>query len=141
MNARRTTVPSCRRAPSAPPMQWQKPSLPRRNADQRPPKIITGTALGRRDTRDKHTHTDRERVVAWALPLSFPPLSSSLLIRSPFPFIECQIMFGWSGLVPKFPGSAVFLPFPTREGQWHPRSARAKGRKEGRTIDADGRRE
>ena len=37
--------------------------------------------------------------------------SSSLLIRSPFPFIECQIMFGWSGLVPKFLGSGGFCPF------------------------------
>ena len=63
--------------------------------------------------------------------------SSSLLIRSPFPFIECQIMFGWSGLVPKFLGSGGFCPFQLArrfgsDGILKGEYARAKGRKEGR---------
>ena len=99
--------------------------------------------------RDRETDTERELRPGWGLipsrsprpPPPPPSLPPSLLIRSPFPFIECQIMFGWSDLVPKSPGGRQRRFFAVsnslvNSGRWHPREERKEGREEGRT---DGR--
>ena len=99
---------SCTPPPSAP-SPSRLPSMAMALLPARPPTAPNNNwqlAPRSEDGRD----TDTERVVGglWASsPFPFP----SLLIRSPLPFIECQIMFGWGGLVPKFPSGAFFCRF------------------------------
>ena len=136
------------------PARYQRP--PRTNNNWHRARRTSTDATGQRD---RKTDTQRELRPGWGLipsPLARPPppsLPPSLLIRSPFPFIECQIMFGWSDLVPKSSGgaaprrprtaAAVFCRFQlaSRFGAMaSSRRARVCARKEGRKEGSEDRR-